>query len=47
MGEFTHTKAREKNGPVFIITSLTRSDVTIAVDHATIRLKRSKMDKIH
>ena len=47
MGEFTHTKAREKNGPVFIVINLIYSDVIIAVDYATIRLKRSKTDKIH
>ena len=47
MGEFTHIKAKEKNSPTFRTTNLTRLDVTIAADHAIIRLKRSKTDKIH
>ena len=47
MGEFTHAKAKEKNSTTFVTTSLTRSDITIAADHAIIRLKRSKTDKTH
>ena len=47
IGEFTYAKIKEKNNPIFIITNLTHSDVTIAVDYTTIRLKRSKTDKIY
>ena len=47
MGEFTHVKVKEKNSSIFITTSLTHSDIIIAADHAIIRLKRSKMDKIY
>ena len=47
MGEFTHTKAKEANGPVFAATGLTRSDLTFSGDHITLRLKRSKTDRTH
>ena len=47
MGEFTYTKVKEVNGLTFVVTGLTRSDVTLSTDHVIIRLKRSKMDKMH
>ena len=46
MGEFTHTRARE-GAQSFTTTGLTRSDVTLSSDHAIVRPKRSKTDKMH
>ena len=46
MGEFTHTHAKEIT-PSFKATGLTRSDLTLSTDHAIVRLKRSKTDKMH
>ena len=42
MGEFTYTK-QQGMAPAFTKTGLTRSDVVLAVDHATIRLKGVKL----
>ena len=47
MGEFTHVKIKEKNSSTFAATGLTRLDIIITIDHAIIRLKRSKTDKTH
>ena len=47
MGEFTYVKVKEKNSPIFITTSFTRLNVIITADYTTIRLKKSKTDKIY
>ena len=47
MKEFTHTKQRAADSQAFVSANLTRSDVRLAADHATVRLKRSKTDKDH
>lgn len=47
MGKFTHTKQRAADEQAFAAANLTRSDVRLTVDHATIRLKRSKTDILH
>ena len=47
MGEFTHTKQRAADRQAFAAANLTRSDVRLAADHATVRLKRSKTDELH
>ena len=47
MGEFTHTKQRAADSQAFATANLTRSDVRLAVDHATVRLKRSKTNRLH
>ena len=46
IGEFTHTHIKEITQS-FIITGLTRLDVTLLLDYAIVRLKRSKIDKIY
>ena len=46
IGEFTHTYIKEIT-PSFETTGLTRSDVILSIDHAIVRLKRSKTDKMH
>ena len=38
MGEFTHTKQRAADSQAFATANLTRSDVQLAADHATVRL---------
>ena len=47
MGEFTHTKQRAADSQAFATANLTCSDVWLAADHATVRLKRSKTDRLH
>ena len=47
MGEFTHSKQRAADSQAFSTASLTRSDVRLASDHATVRLKRSKTDSLN
>jgi integrase len=44
MGEITYTK-KEAGISSFGLTHATRSDVSFALDHLTLRLKRSKTDK--
>ena len=46
ISEFTHTHTKEITQS-FIITGLTRSDVTLLSDHTIMRLKRSKIDKMY
>lgn len=45
-GEFTHTKERAADSQAFAMANLSRSDVRLAADHATVRPKRSKTDKL-
>ena len=47
MGEFTHTKQRAADSQAFATANLTRSDVRLAANHATVRLKRNKTDRLH
>ena len=49
MGEFTYIKTELVNRKVFIVTKLTRSDITFSQDNQYIilRLKRSKIDTKH
>jgi hypothetical protein len=46
LGEITYTKA-QKDSPAFTATKCTRNDITLANDHMTLRLKRSKTDANH
>jgi integrase len=47
MREFTHTKEREVDFRAFAVTNLSRSDIKFASDHITVRLKRSKTDRLY
>ena len=46
MGEFIYSYIKEMT-PSFEATGLTRSDLILSIDHAIIRLKRSKTDRMH
>jgi hypothetical protein len=46
LGEITYTKA-QKDSHAFTATKCTRNDITLAEDHMTLRLKRSKTDVNH
>ena len=46
MGEFTHTKERAADSQAFVMANIARSDVRLAADHAIIRLKQRKTDKL-
>lgn len=46
LGEITYTKA-QMDSRAFTTTKCTRNDVTLAADHMTLRLKRSKTDLTH
>lgn len=46
MGKFTHTKQRAADSQAFASANLIRSDVRLARNHATVRLKRSKIDRL-
>jgi len=47
MGEFTHAREREADPQAFAAANLSRSDIKFATDHVTVRLKRSKTDRLH
>ena len=45
--EFTHIKQRAADNQAFATANLTRSDVRLIVDYITVRLKRSKINRLY